>query len=308
VDDVEPLVRSFRDKDCRTGGLQLIFGERDCQMTWGERAVLEGLLCALEPALSIEIGTAQGGSLRPIAAHSHAVHCFDLVAPTSDLLELDHVQFHTGDNHQRLPKLLRELAQEGRNVDFVLVDGDHSAEGVRQDVRDLLRSPATADTVILLHDSMNEQVRSGIEQAGVLGFPKVAAFDLDAVPGRLFGEGELQGQMWGGFGLIKTDARRPAYGQPPPGLTHMISAFPVLSALREDLLAGNQDLDQDRVRQWCWSRARLQAELRVLRDERDHLAQRLDVAEGVRMVVTTSKSWKLTRPLREVAAALRVGR
>ena len=289
-------------------GVELTFGGCEWQMTWGERAALAGLLFALEPALSIELGTAQGGSLRRIAAHSDEVHSFDLMAPTSDLLELDHVQFHTGDSHQRLPELLRALAEAGRNVDFVLVDGDHTAEGVGQDVRDLLDSPATADTVILLHDTMNEQVRCGIERAGVPGFPKVAWFDLDAVPGHLFAEGELEGQMWGGFGIIKTDAGRAAYGQPPTGFMHTVPAHPVLAALRDDLGAANCGLERERVRQWCRSHARLQTELRMLGDERDRLVQRLGAAESVRMVVTTSKSWKVTRPLREAAAVIRARR
>jgi hypothetical protein len=288
-------------------GAELIFGRQAWQMSWGERAALEGLLSALEPTLSIEIGMAQGGSLRRIAAHSDEVHSFDLVAPSSDLLELEHVQFHTGDNHQRLPELLGRLAQDGRNVDFVLVDGDHATEGVRQDVLDLLGSPATADSIILLHDTMNEQVRRGIDQAGVLGFPKVAAFDIDAIPGYVLGEGTFQGEMWGGFGIVRTDARRAAYGH-PPDLTRALSAHPLLAALKDDLLASDQDLSPGRVLESSRSHSELETELRVLRDERDRLARRLAEVERVRAILTTSKSWQLTRPLREAAAAIRVGR
>jgi Methyltransferase domain len=276
-------------------------------MSWGERAAMEGMLSALEPALSIEIGMGRGESLRRIAAHSGEVHSFDLVAPTSDLLELDNVQFHTGDNHHRLPELLRQLAQQGRNIDFVLVDGDHATEGVRRDVRDLLGNPATADTVILLHDTMNERVRSGVEQAGVLGFPKVAAFDLDAVPGYMCDEGEFHGELWGGFGIIKTDARRAAYGQPRHA-TYACSAHPVLAALKDDLLAGDGDVSPRRVRASFRSHSQLESELRLLQDERDQLARRLAEVERVRAILTTSKSWTLTRPLREAAAAIRAGR
>ena len=79
-------------------------------------------------------------------------------------------------------------------------------------------------------------------------------------------------------------------------------------ALREDLLADDQGLDRERVLEWCRSRSQLLAELRQLRDERDRLARRLGEAERVRATLTTSTSWKVTRPLREVAAALRGGR
>ena len=50
----------------------------DWQMAPGERAAIEGLLAQIEPALAIEIGTAQGGSLRRIAHYSAEVHAFDL--------------------------------------------------------------------------------------------------------------------------------------------------------------------------------------------------------------------------------------
>ncbi|MGN6170385.1 MAG: hypothetical protein ACTHQQ_19775, partial [Solirubrobacteraceae bacterium] len=51
------------------------------QMDPGERAALDGLLCQLRPKLSIEIGRADGGSLRSIARYSGHVHSFDLAAP-----------------------------------------------------------------------------------------------------------------------------------------------------------------------------------------------------------------------------------
>ena len=40
------------------------------QMSYGERAGLEGVLSQLKPALAVEIGTAEGGSLARIAARS----------------------------------------------------------------------------------------------------------------------------------------------------------------------------------------------------------------------------------------------
>ena len=52
----------------------------------------------------------------------------------------DNVTLHTGDSHELLPPFLAELAEQGRNVDFVIVDGDHSSEGVRRDLEDLLNS------------------------------------------------------------------------------------------------------------------------------------------------------------------------
>ncbi|HEX6020890.1 MAG TPA: class I SAM-dependent methyltransferase [Solirubrobacter sp.] len=178
------------------------------QMAPGERAAIAGVLAELRPRLAIEIGTAQGGSLRTIAAYSEEVHSFDFAAQVADPPR--NVTLHAGDSHELLPALLRSFAQAGRSVDFALVDGDHSAEGVRRDVVDLLSSDAVTNAVILLHDTANAQVRAGLAAAGLAGHPKVRMVDLAFV--------ELQRptavlmEEWGGLGLVVVG---PDDGTPP---------------------------------------------------------------------------------------------
>ena len=70
---------------------------------------------------------------------------------------------------------LASIAEHGRNVDFALVDGDHTPEGVWRDVEDLLDSRAAAHTVILIHDTANERVRRGLDAVHFAAWPKVAA-------------------------------------------------------------------------------------------------------------------------------------
>jgi hypothetical protein len=82
-----------------------IFTRSDWQMPLGDRAVLEGVLTQIKPSLSVEIGTAQGGSLERIAAHSDEVHALDL----SDELLVEcppNAEFHKGDSERILPELL----------------------------------------------------------------------------------------------------------------------------------------------------------------------------------------------------------
>lgn len=111
-------------------GSPLLQGSPDWQMRFGERFALEGVLATLKPRLAIEIGTAQGGSLRRIASHCQEVHSFDIL-PDIDGLEdeLPNVRTHVGDSAVLVPQFLAGLEHEGREVDFVLVDGDHSAAG-----------------------------------------------------------------------------------------------------------------------------------------------------------------------------------
>ena len=172
-------------------------------MTPGERAALEGVLATLRPKLSIEIGTWTGGSLERISAHSERVHAFDLRRhPDVTPERFPNVTFHIGNSHELLADVLEELAGAGENVDFALVDGDHSAEGVRRDVEDLLNSPAVGRTVVLLHDTLNERVRAGLEQVDFEAFDKVRFVDLDFVQGCVMSEGPQKDELWYGLGLV----------------------------------------------------------------------------------------------------------
>jgi len=259
-------------------GLIQILRDANWQMSYGERAALEGLLCQLQPELAIEIGTAEGGSLARIAAHSAEVHSFDLVEPDASARELSNVTFHTGDSHRLLPELLARFADKDRNVDFVLVDGDHSSEGVRQDVHDLLESQAIARTIIVLHDTMNETVRAGLEQVRYEAYPKVAYVELDLVAGYMFREPTLLHELWGGLGLVVVDSSRAAYFSGGARQKRYYEAF--------DLVREARDLVVDRE-----AGKTPQQELARLRDELRDTREWLESVQG-------SASWRITAPLR----------
>jgi hypothetical protein len=170
------------------------------EMGYGEQAALEGVLSLTNPQLSLEIGTYRGGSLNRIAAHSNEVHTFDLATHVDT--RLPHVRYHIGDSAATVPALLDELEQAGRNVDFALVDGDHERAGVCRDLRTLLDSPAIARTVILLHDTANEDVRAGIRDAS-LQRRGIAYANLSFVPPAQ--KASLTRELWGGLGIIVVD-------------------------------------------------------------------------------------------------------
>lgn len=184
-----------------------IFADPLWQMSLGERAAVEGVLSQLKPAVAIEVGTAQGACLARIAAHSHHVHSFDLEPPSVPVA--DNVTIHVGDSHQLLASVLAEVAERGETVEFALLDGDHSAEGVSRDVGDLLDSRAVDRTVLLIHDSANEEVRLGLDSIRFTDWPRVTHVELDWVPGQLFKQPEARNQLWGGLALIMV-------GTPPP--------------------------------------------------------------------------------------------
>jgi Methyltransferase domain len=214
-----------------------IFETQTWQMSFGERAAIEGLLTQVRPELAIELGTAQGGSLGRVASHSREVHTFDLIDPPLNRASFDNVHFHVGDSHELLPVLLAGLSAAGRNVDFVLVDGDHSSEGVKADMTDLLESAAVGRAVIVMHDTLNENVREGLEEVPYEAYPKVAHVDLDFVAGYMFREEALQHELWGGLGLVLVDAARKAYFSPRVRQERYYPAYPIFREMRDKLVS-----------------------------------------------------------------------
>jgi cephalosporin hydroxylase len=179
-------------------------------MSFGERAALEGVLAQLRPGLAIEIGTAEGGNLVRIASYSAEVHAIDVSYEELAIEPPAHATLHTGPSAQILPGLLAGFSAAGRAVDFALVDGDHSFAGVAGDLRALLESPSTARATIVVHDTINEEVRAGIESVGLDDYEKVVYYELDFVPGYMYAQGVVRGTVWGGLGVIVCDTLRSA--------------------------------------------------------------------------------------------------
>jgi hypothetical protein len=205
------------------------------QMSFGERAALEGILSQLRPALAVEIGTAEGGSLERIAAYGSEVHSIDIThEPVTRTLPA-HVAFHTGSSADLLAPLLSAFVNQGRSVDFALVDGDHSYEGVREDLRALLESPSTARSAILVHDTMNAEIRAGIESVKLDSYAKVVYYELDFVPGYMYREGVCSGAIWGGLGLVLTDVDRSPDYPLGPRQTRYYEPFPLWQRLRREM-------------------------------------------------------------------------
>jgi hypothetical protein len=167
-----------------------------------------------------------------------------------------------------LGQTLAEIARNDRRVDFALVDGDHSPEGVKRDIEDLLSADAVADTVILVHDTMNELVRSGLERVAYEDYPAVAYVELDFVAGHMFREPSLRDELWGGLGLIVVESERLRPPGQSPRQVRYHDAYEVIGQAKQTRL------ELERHQEW------------------------LQAIQG-------SASWRLTAPLRAAARAVR---
>jgi cephalosporin hydroxylase len=168
------------------------------QMSLPERFVFTDLLQKIHPKVAIEVGTRYGGSLRVISMFSEKVFSLDFDPGVQDHIQsIKNFMFISGDSRITFPNLLGELSKENLPLEFVLIDADHSYEGVRQDMNSLLGYIPVRSLYFLLHDSYNPDCRKGMMSADWPENPYIHYLELDYVPGFLLGSQKHYRQMWG---------------------------------------------------------------------------------------------------------------
>lgn len=179
-----------------------LFGEYEYEwmMTQAERCALIWLLEKIRPEVSIEIGTAGGGSLSVIAQFSKEVFSIDRNPNCAERFsqKFKNVKFLTGKSEVLLPSLLEEQCKIGKGPSFVLIDGAHEREAVRQDIRNILKVQPTQPMWVIMHDSYNPGCRQGIIEGNWASCPYVHYVELDFIPGRFNVETK---KMWCGFAI-----------------------------------------------------------------------------------------------------------
>lgn len=172
-------------------------------MACSEKVALIFLLEHLHPKVAIEIGTRDGGSLQVLAQFCDRVYSIDTDPDVPRRLagKFSNVEYLIGRSAPILPPLLDRLQRDGAELGFALVDGDHSADGVREDVDNLLRFRPIVPFYIVMHDSFNPQCRRGLRRANWSANPYVHAVELDFVAGIVHCAPAYRGELWGGLAL-----------------------------------------------------------------------------------------------------------
>ena len=174
------------------------------QMTNCERFALQDLLRRIQPDISIEVGTYLGGSLQVVSYFSRKVISIDIDPTVKERLfnRFYNVDFQVGISHQLLPDIISKYNVDDGDIEFVLIDGDHSAEGIRSDINALMSLKPRKRCVILMHDSFNPDCRHGIKTADWSSSQYTKLVELDFIPG-IFHEVAVDTAealtMWGGF-------------------------------------------------------------------------------------------------------------
>ena len=155
------------------------------QMSRSEKYAFSRILEHANPEVALEIGTYKGGSLQVIANVAQKVFSLDINSQSQDALKplFENVEFLSGDSKTLLPTLLAQLETERAPLGFVLIDGDHSTEGVRADLNAVLRYKPNRPIFVVFHDSFNPECRSGILSADWDDCPYVHYVEIDFIPG-----------------------------------------------------------------------------------------------------------------------------
>ena len=175
------------------------------QMMPCERIALTGVLARLRPTLSLEVGVYHGGSLSLTAQYVQRIIAVDIdPAVTERFVIPANADIRIGDSVDLIPSVLAEVEAHGLDLGFVLIDGDHSAVGVKRDLELVLQHRPTVPMVVIVHDSGNPVCRAGILSVDFAASPYVHSVDLDFVPGQIIEHSVVdgRGEVWGGLCLI----------------------------------------------------------------------------------------------------------
>lgn len=174
------------------------------QMSRAEKYCLIGLMKELSPDVAIEIGTFKGGSLQVISAYAKNVFSLDISDSPKAFLasKFSNVDFVVGDSATCLEPVFDQINQEGRRLEFILVDGDHTRKGVYRDLETIFAYPHKHPITILMHDSFNPECRKGIRTFLERHPEHVTYAELDYVTGAYWHNGTYR-EMWGGLALIQ---------------------------------------------------------------------------------------------------------
>jgi hypothetical protein len=172
-------------------------------MPW-EQIALTGVLSRLRPRGAIEIGVYYGGSLSLAAPYCEKIVAIDIDPEVRNrFAPPPNADIWIEPSSEAVPKAFAHFDALGVPVNYVLIDADHSVEGVMRDINLVLDYRPKEPMLVLMHDSGNPATRQGILSVDWARNPHVRLVDVDFVPGQIIEHSVAGGraEIWGGLAL-----------------------------------------------------------------------------------------------------------
>lgn len=183
------------------------FLEDDFCLEWhmsrNERYAFIKLLEKIKPKTAIEIGCFKGGSLEVLSKYCEKVYSIDINPEVKKSLDgkFSNAEIHIGKSSVVVPRILKKIADNNEELQFVLIDGEHTFKGVKSDISHFLKIEPKNNIFIVFHDSFNPICRKAIKKTNYNNSPYVHYVELDFISG-VFNPKKLYRQMWGGLALV----------------------------------------------------------------------------------------------------------
>ncbi|MFL0080148.1 class I SAM-dependent methyltransferase [Tenacibaculum maritimum] len=183
--------------------------KQEWHMSRNERYAFIKLLDKIRPKVAIEIGCFKGGSLEVLSRYCEKVYSIDIDPDVKRKLDgkFKNTEIHIGNSSDIIPNILNKINQNNEELEFVLIDGEHTYNGVKRDITHFLKYTPKKTIYIVFHDSFNPICRKGIKEANYNASPFVQYVELDFISG-VFNPGKLFRQMWGGLALVILDPKK----------------------------------------------------------------------------------------------------
>ncbi len=174
------------------------------QMMPSERIALTGLLARIRPKGAIEIGIYHGGSLSLAAPFCKKIVAIDIDPAVHDRFRKPaNAEIWIAPSSESVPRAFAYFDALGMPVNYILIDADHSYEGVQRDIGYILDYVPKGPLFVAMHDSGNPETRRGMMAVGWARSPYLRSVDLDFVPAQIIEHTvtEDAAEIWGGLAL-----------------------------------------------------------------------------------------------------------
>jgi predicted O-methyltransferase YrrM len=141
--------------------------------------------------IAVEIGSYDGGCLHAYVLLFEKVISIDL-QNRSRLKEVDYI---IGDSRKTLPMLKETIGGKNTKIDFLMIDGDHSYDGVKADF-ELYHKLVRKGGIIAFHDILDTELHRELFCRVDLFWNEIKKDD------RFISHEIIDGNDWGGIGYL----------------------------------------------------------------------------------------------------------